>query len=103
MWRLAAISYSNDGSRFWSRARPGNPCDVINLARGMTRDEERMDERHQHLIAAAEAMRTWAHKQRSMWAEGYPQSLRQPQFAAAGAVAIVSPSAFMAARETPPA
>jgi hypothetical protein len=66
-------------------------------------DEERMDERQQHLAAAAEAMRTWIHKQRAMWAEGYPQNLlhqAQPQLAAASAVAIVSPSAFIAAPET---
>lgn len=62
-----------------------------------------MDERQQHLTAAAEAMRTWIHSQRAMWAEGYPQNLlrqAQPQLAAASAVAIVSPSAaFIAASE----
>lgn len=62
-----------------------------------------MDERQQHLTAAAEAMRTWVHKQRAMWAEGYPHNLlreAQPLLAAASAVAIVSPSAFIAAPET---
>ena len=66
-------------------------------------DEERMDERQQHLTAAAEAMRTWIHKQRAMWSEGYPQNLLrqgQPQLAAASAVAIVSPSACIATSET---
>lgn len=62
-----------------------------------------MDERQQQLTTAAEAMRTWVHKQRAMWAEGYPQNLlrqAQPQLAAASAVAIVSPSAFIAAPQT---
>jgi archaellum component FlaF (FlaF/FlaG flagellin family) len=60
-----------------------------------------MDERQQHLVAAAEAMRTWIHQQRALWAAGYPQSLRQaqPQYAAASA-AVVSPSAFMTAPAT---
>jgi len=74
------------------------------LQEGSREDEERMDERQQHLTAAAEAMRTWIHKQRAMWAGGYPQNLLrqgQPQLAAASAVAIVSPSAaFIAAFET---
>ena len=58
-----------------------------------------MDERQQHLVAAAEAMRTWIHKQRAMWAEGYPQSLRhaQPQFAAASAEVVPRSAAIMAA------
>src|SRR5262245_33560984 len=61
-----------------------------------------MDERQQHLVAAAEAMRTWIHKQRATWAEGYPQSLRhaQPQFAAASA-AVVSRSASIMSAAAP--
>src|SRR6476620_5421895 len=100
MWRLAVISLSNDGSRFggvqYSEIRAASST----LQEPSCEDEERMDERQQHLTAAAEAMRTWIHQQRAMWAEGYPQNLlrqAQPQLAAASAVAIVSPSAFIAA------
>jgi hypothetical protein len=59
-----------------------------------------MDDRQKQLLAAAEALRTWVHAQRAMWAQGYPQSLVQahrpfasPPLVAAGADAA-SPSMF---------
>ena len=84
MWRLAAISCSNDGSRFGRVQFREILRTSLTLQEALRETRKRMDERQQHLVAAAEAMRTWIHKQRAVWAEGYPQSLRQvqPQFAA---------------------
>src|SRR5512144_409606 len=55
-----------------------------------------MDERQQQLVAAAEALRTWVHTQKTMWAQGYPQSLvqAQPQLSASSVAAITMPAAF---------
>ena len=96
---LLAMTVPVLGGVQYSEIRAASPT----LQETACENEERMDERQQHLAAAAEAMRTWIHKQRAMWAEGYPQNLlrqAQPQLAAASAVAIVSPSAFIAAPET---
>src|SRR5262245_55576132 len=58
-----------------------------------------MDDRQQHLVAAAEAMRTWIHTQRAMWVAGSPASLHQGEthfatasFASASVAAAVVPS-----------
>ena len=55
-----------------------------------------MDERQQQLVAAAEALRTWVHTQKAMWAQGYPQSLvrAQSQLSSTSVAALAMPAAI---------
>src|SRR6266545_3958769 len=61
-----------------------------------TRGSIRMDDRQQQLVAAAEALRTWVHAQKAMWAQGYPQSLvhAHAQLAPSSSAAIDMPAPF---------
>src|SRR5262245_10733561 len=96
MWRVAASSCSNDGSRFRGVQRRAIDSTSSTLQEDSSaKTRNRMDERQQQLVAAAEAMRTWVYKQRAMWAEGYPHALvhGQAQLASAAATAIALPSA----------
>src|SRR5262249_53360325 len=102
MW-CGRESVSNDGSRFGDRATTGNPSGVIKFARETYETREiRMSDRQQHLVAAAEALRTWVYAQRGMGAKGYPQSLvhAQPPLPAAPA-AVIAPSAALAVADAP--